>query len=102
MKPPAQLALLARSLARTRWVCPGSIVKQYQLKRRNGQVLRYGPYLIWTRKVDNKTVTIALTKQQARVVARAIANRRTLESLLRKMETVTVDAVLRLPQRAQT
>jgi|1185.fasta_scaffold464712_2 hypothetical protein len=102
MKPPAQLALLARSLARIRWVCPGSIVKQYQLKRRNGQAQRYGPYLIWTRKVQNKTVTVALSQQQARVLARAIANRRTLEKLLRKMETISVEAMLRLPQIPRT
>lgn len=101
MKPPAQLVLLARSLARIRWVCPGSIVKQYQIKRRKGQVQRYGPYLIWTRKVNNRTVTIVLSQQQARVVARAIAHRRTLEKLLKKMETVTVDAMLRLSQNPE-
>ena len=97
MKAPAQLALLARSIARIRWVCPGSIVKQHQVKRRNGQLQRYGPYLIWTRKVNNKTVTVGLSHRQARILARAIANRRVLEKLLSKMETITVEALLRLP-----
>src|SRR5437899_11766286 len=97
VKAPEQLALLGRLIARIRWVCHGSIVKQYQVKRRNGQLKRYGPYLIWTRKVNNKSVTVVLSHRQARILARAIANRRVLEKLLSKMETITVEALHRLP-----
>jgi len=86
---------LARSLATVRWVCPGSLVKQYQLKQRAGRALRYGPYLIWTRKIDDKTVTVALSQQQARLVAQAIANRRRLEKTIARMQRLTVNAILR-------
>jgi hypothetical protein len=94
MKPPLELAVLARSLAKVRWICPGSLVKQYQLKQRNDRVERYGPYLIWTRKVDNKTVTVALSQKQARLVAQAIANRRRLEKLLAKMQKLSIKTIL--------
>ena len=100
MKPSAELTVLARSLAKVRWVCPGSLVKQYQIKHRRGQLRRYGPYLIWTRKVEDKTVTVALSGQQARVVAEAIANRRSLEKTLAKMQRLTVNTIMQYGKSA--
>jgi len=94
VKVSAELAQLARSLAKIRWVCPGSLIKQYQLKHQGQARRRYGPYLIWTRKVDDKTVTVALSTPQARLLAQAIANRRILERTLAKMQRLTVDTIL--------
>lgn len=96
MKSSLQLAQLARSLAKIRWVCQGSLIKQYQLKHRASQARRYGPYLIWTRKVNDKTVTVALSEPQAQLVAEAIANRRRLEKTLAKMQRLTVQTILEL------
>lgn len=94
MDSSVELAQLARSLAKIRWVCQGSLVKQYQVKHHTGRARRYGPYLIWTRKVDDKTVTLALSRPQARLVAKAIANRRRLEKTLAKMQRLTVETIL--------
>ena len=95
MKPSQELMQLAGSLAKVGWICSGSLVKQYQLKQRAGRALRYGPYLIWTRKIDDKTATVALSPQQARLVAQAIANRRRLEKTIARMQLLTVNAILR-------
>ena len=94
MDSSVELAQLARSLAKIRWVCQGSLVKQYQVKHRTGQTRRYGPYLIWTRKVDDKTITLALSQPQARLVAKAIANRCRFEKTLAKMQRLTVEIIL--------
>jgi hypothetical protein len=95
MKVPSELTHLARSLAKVQWICPGSLVQQYQLKHRGGRALRYGPYLIWTRKIDDKTVTLALSQPQARFVAQAIANRRRLEKAIARMQHLTVNTILK-------
>jgi len=94
VKVSAELAQLARSLAKIRWVCPDSLLKQYQLKHQGKARRRYGPYLIWTPTVDDKTVTVALSTPQARLLAQAIANRRILERTLAKMQRLTVDTIL--------
>jgi len=44
--------------------------------------------------VDDKTVTVALSPPQARLLTQAIANRRTLEKTLAKMQRLTVDTIL--------
>lgn len=89
-----QLKQLARSLANTGWICPGSLVQQYQIKHRRGRLRRYGPYSIWTRKIGNKTVTVALSEQQLQIVTEGINNRRALEQVLLKMQRLTEKKIL--------
>jgi hypothetical protein len=45
----------------------------------------YGPYYQWTYKVQGKTVTVNLTKEQAVEFRKAIANQRKLETILSRM-----------------
>jgi hypothetical protein len=45
----------------------------------------YGPYYQWTYKVQGKTVTVNLTKEQAVEFRKAIDNQRKLEAILSKM-----------------
>jgi len=47
----------------------------------------------WTRKVKAKTVTVALSAQQAPLFQQAIAQHRKLEALLEKMRAITLDRV---------
>ena len=69
----------------------------------------YGPYFQWTYKVQGKTVTVNLTKDQAVEFRKAIENQRRLETILSKMldlsrtilqnTTVGVHRRLRVPQK---
>ena len=48
----------------------------------------------WTRKVKAKTVTVALSKEQAEAFAKAIANHRKLEKLIREMRALSQEYLL--------
>jgi hypothetical protein len=43
----------------------------------------------WTRKVNKKTVTASLSKDQAQLIAEAIANHRKLETILKEMRELS-------------
>ena len=43
----------------------------------------------WTRKVDQKTITVALSPQQFQAVGKAIENRRKLAKTLTRMENIS-------------
>ena len=56
-----------------------------------GSVFQRGPdqqgsRYVWTRKVEAKTVTVALSKQQYQWLCRAVANQRKLERIVRQMQ----------------
>ena len=53
----------------------------------------HGPYLSWTRKVDNKTVTRTLTAQQADRIRPLIENARRLRELVTELETLALGHV---------
>jgi hypothetical protein len=48
----------------------------------------------WTRKVNAKTVTLALSEPQAELYRQAIANHRRLEQLLREMRELSQKVLL--------
>jgi len=82
-----------RQLAALPWICQGSVLKR-SYQRPVGQGLRtYGPYYSWTRKVDNKTVTVALSLEQYRALQRALANHRRMEGVLDQMRQLSEHAV---------
>ena len=58
----------------------------------------HGPYYQWTRKVSGKTVTVRLTKPQARLLATWIAQGRRLDRILAQMQRVSHRATDRLLQ----
>jgi len=43
----------------------------------------------WTRKVANKTITVALSQEQFLTLRRAIQNRRRLQGIVKKMEKLS-------------
>ncbi|MBI2441050.1 MAG: hypothetical protein HYV35_06730 [Lentisphaerae bacterium] len=94
---------LCRQLVVIEWICQGSVMKRsYQRPAGNGRKT-YGPYYSWTRKVDNKTLTVALSLAQYRAVHSAIANHRQMERILSKMrrlsEYVIFATTLGVPRR---
>ncbi len=50
----------------------------------------HGPYLTWTRKVDNKTVTRTLTTEQAERLRPLLNNARRLRELVSELETLAL------------
>lgn len=50
----------------------------------------HGPYLTWTRKVDNKTVTRTLNPDQAERLRPLIDNARRLRELVAELETLAL------------
>ena len=49
----------------------------------------HGPYYEWTRKVKGKTVSVRVTKEQARLLREWIANARRLDKILADMQRVS-------------
>ena len=78
---PAKIARLSRQFeqckAQLSWITQGSIFQTQQ-----------GTWC-WTRKVKAKTVTIALSAQQAELFEQAVAQHRKLELLLAKMRDIS-------------
>jgi hypothetical protein len=88
-KQAARLASLQReyqrlsgSLAAIGYISQGSVVDRSKLRRpRSGYQ--------WTRKVAQKTVTVALSPEQFQGVRKAVENRRRLATTLTKMENLS-------------
>jgi hypothetical protein len=80
-----------------RRVYPSRKCVQRKLQRRVGADIKtYGPYYLWTRKIKGKTVTVALTEDQARIIRQAIKRNRELErriDLLRSLSEQIITEV---------
>jgi len=54
---------------------------------------RHGPYLVWTRKADGKTITHTLSEHQARACRTAIENMQRLEAIVAEMKLLSAQAI---------
>ena len=73
---------LSSSLARIGYISQGSVLDRSTLRPpRSG--------FQWTRKLAQKTFTVALSPEQFQHLRRAIKNRRTLTKTLTRMETLS-------------
>jgi hypothetical protein len=73
---------LQQQLARIGYISQGSVVDRSRLKRpRSGYQ--------WTRKLSQKTITVALSQQQFKALSQAIQNRRALAKTVRQMEQLS-------------
>jgi hypothetical protein len=61
----------------------------------------HGPYHDWSRRKDGRLVHSAVSSAQARLIKRAIANRRKIDELLARWEDETVAEILG-PDRSST
>jgi hypothetical protein len=75
---PAEYRRLQQRLARTGWVALGSLIE----RNRPGQG---GPRYQWSRRVDGKTITVALSAEQFRWLKAAVANQRRVAEILGRM-----------------
>jgi hypothetical protein len=78
----AQYQRLARRLAATGYISQGTV-----LDRSNLRPPRSGYQ--WTRKVAQKTITLALSQEQYQALKKAVANRRALEKTIAQMEKLS-------------
>jgi len=75
-------------------VCQGSVIERCYNRSVKGKQTPYGPYYSWTRKVANKTVTVALSKGQYRHMSKAITAHRKVEDILKKMCAISEELVM--------
>ena len=85
----ARYESLQRSLAKQPWVLQGSVNERLPAPESMSARATY----TWTRKVRGKTVTIALSPQQARAFQRAIEANRRLEETLAAMRQISQTAL---------
>ncbi len=90
----ARYQRLARQLAPCGWIIQGSAIERAYPRTVSGEIKHYGPYYSWTRKVDNKTVTVALSKKQYRLMQQAIARHRKIEQTLTLMRAISEQIIL--------
>jgi hypothetical protein len=91
-------ALLAE-MAGLGWALPGSITERRTrcsnptCRCRAEPPQLHGPYVTWTHKVDNTTVTRNLTAEQAERYRPWLANARRLRELRRELEGLSLQAM---------
>jgi hypothetical protein len=71
------------------YILQGSVVKRYLKRRVRGVSKSYGPYYLWTRKINNKTDAQALTAEQAQIIGEAIRRNRLLEQRLTRLRSLS-------------
>jgi len=92
--PRRRYERLAAQVANTGLILQGTItertiVRKAPLTARKSKT--YGPYYQWTWKHHGKTVTVNLTRTQAKAYQKAIDNHRKVEELLRRMRALSLD-----------
>jgi hypothetical protein len=93
--PPPAYQRLQDQLRQTSWICQGTVVARPLIRRLRGRQVKKGPYYLWTAKVQGRTVCLALSKAQYRVLAQAIANYRQLQKTLERMQALSLKCVLK-------
>lgn len=90
---------IARQLGQIGFALPGTITRR---KTRCGKAgcrcqadppQLHGPYYLWTRKVEGKTVSKMLSKEQARKYQGWFDNWRKLRELTSELQTVSLEAM---------
>ena len=77
-------------LSKIPWIVQGSVV---EIAPPPGAP-RAKPRYIWTRKVNQKTVTVSLSKQQYKAFMKAIESNRKVEKTLRDLRTISQNVLL--------
>lgn len=84
---PTEYVRLRRQLSHIGWIALGSLME----RRQPGQG---GPRYQWSRRVGNKTVTVALSAEQFAWLKGAIANQRKVWDMLMRMQQLTAQYAL--------
>lgn len=90
---------LLGELSRMGYVCSGTVMSLYRRCGKSGcgcnedPQMRHGPYHIWTRKENGKTVTRSLSKEQADECIEYIENYRRMENIIEEMREISARIV---------
>ena len=99
---PQNYQQLQRALSQVGYFRRGTLLKRFMPCGKSGCACQaspprlHGPYNQWTRKVDGKTVTVRLTREQAELLAVWIATGRELDRITAQMERLSLRATDRL------
>jgi hypothetical protein len=102
--PAQRFAALRQELQTLEYFCKGTVLAR---KMKCGQprcachtnpAKRHGPYWEWTYKVQAKTVNVRLSSTAGPLYKAATAQHRQLQSLLRRLETLSRAALAALAQ----
>ena len=91
----SRLETLKASLADLGPIRRGTVLRRFRRCGRPGCRCQadppqlHGPYYEWTRKVKGKTVSVSVTKEQARLLKQWIANARRLDKIVADMQLVS-------------
>jgi len=101
MKSASNVKMLRRRFERLRkrlgeleWILQGTITERLDTRespKGSRRTVTRGPYYQWTYKRQGKTVTVNLTRAQAKLYQKAIDNHRKLEELLHQMRAVSFE-----------
>lgn len=83
----------AHSLTAIGPICQGTVIKRNDVRQRGGKTKTYGPYYLWTRKLEGKTLSIAISQQQYDQLKQAIANQTRLDKILAQMRALTKEII---------
>ncbi len=101
----AALARIAADLARTGFALPGSLTEgSYRCGSPNCKCVAdppqlHGPYALWTRKADNKTVTRRLAEPALSQYRPWFENAKRLRALAAELQALTLGMVRTPPQQ---
>ena len=76
------------------YVLQGSVVKRYLQRPTPDGSKAFGPYYLWTRKINNRTVTYALTADQAKLIQDAIRRNRFLAQRVANLRALSEQIIL--------
>lgn len=88
--------VLKRRIQTLGWARPGSVIRRYMrcgnpACRCRGRPARlHGPYYQWSHKIRGTTVSLRLSREQARVARKWADNHKKLKRLLRQLEALAL------------
>ena len=88
-----------KELVQIGYICCGSIMSLYRkcgnpnCGCKDNLKMRHGPYHIWTRKKNGKTITRSLSKKQAEHCLEYIQNLKKMEKIIEEMKKISIQIV---------
>ncbi len=104
----AAQARIARAMAEVGLALPGSLtVRAYRCGKTNCHCRAdppqlHGPYALWTRKIDNKTVTRRLSDDELAACEPLFDNAKKLRALIAELHELTLELIDQEPSPART
>jgi len=94
-----KIKLLKNKIISRDWILQGTLLRQYKqcgkTNCRCHQDKKYwhGPYWIWTRKENGKTITKTLNQKQAKMVKKSLEEMKKINKLIEKWKIVSLQHI---------